>query len=78
MPRSYVSREQYKQDTIGAWVIGMLKKEHLTFADLGEALGVTKQAACYKAHNNSFSYLDMVRIFDLFESPNEEVLQVMR
>ena len=78
MPKSFVSREQYKEENIGAWVSGKLFKERKTFADLGAVLGITRQAACYKAHNNSFSYLDMVRIFDFFKSPDEEVLQVMR
>lgn len=78
MPRVYLTQEQYKQENIGAWVVGQLFAERKTFADLGEVLGITRQAACYKAHNNSFSYLDMVRIFNFFGSPDEEILQVMR
>jgi len=78
MPKVYLTREQYKQENIGAWVVGKLFAERKTFADLGEALGLTRQAACYKAHNNSFSYLDMVRIFDFFKTPDEEILDVMR
>ena len=78
MPRSFVSREQYKKDTIGAWVRGMLFRQRKTFSDLAEVLGITRQAACYKAHHNSFSYLDMVQMFDFFECPDEEILEVMR
>lgn len=78
MPRSFVSREQYKQDTIGSWVWGMAHRQRKTFSDLAEVLGCTKQAIGYKIHHNSFSYLDMVRIFDYLESPDEEILQVMK
>ena len=78
MPKVYLTKEQYKQERIGAWVSGMLYKERKTFADLGEVLGISRQAACYKARHNSFSYLDMVRIFEFFGSPDEEILQVMR
>lgn len=78
MPKVYLTKEQRKQENIGAWVVGELFKERKTFADLGEVLGITRQAACYKAHNNSFSYLDMVRIFDMFQTPDEEIVSVMR
>lgn len=77
MPRVFISREQYKKDNIGAWVSGKLFKEGKSFTDLAEVLGVTRQDAWYKARHNSFSYLDMVLIFNFLKSPDEEVLEVM-
>lgn len=78
MPKVYLTKEDRIKSKIGAWVVGQLYKEHKTFADLGEILGITRQAACYKARNNSFSYLDMVLIFENLGTPDNEIAYVMK
>ena len=78
MPNVYLTREDQLKSKIGKWVSGMLFAERKTFADLGKVLGVSRQDAWYKARNNSFSYLDMVLIFEYFETPDDEIADVMK
>ena len=78
MPKVYLTKEDRIKSKVGAWVAGQLYKEHKSFTDLGEILGVTRQAARYKARNNAFSYVDMVLIFENLGTPDADIAYVMK
>lgn len=78
MPRSFVNRQQYKEDSIGGWVVGQLFKKNLKKSSLAERLDITLHGLAWKLHNNSFNYSDLLVIFDFLDSSDEEILQVMK
>lgn len=78
MPKVCINKKQYKEESIGSWVVSQLFKKRLKRQLLADALDITRQALHWKLHNNSFSYSDMLTIFEFFESTDDEILQVMK
>lgn len=78
MPRIIQNRKKYKTNDIGAWVRGQLYKEGKSFAELGEALDMSEQAVSYKLKHNSFSYADLLTVFEFLGSSDDEILYLMR
>jgi predicted transcriptional regulator len=78
MPKVIINKLQYKTHNIGPWVVMWLRRKQKRMSDLGEELGISQQAVSYKIKTNSFSYGDMLVIFDYLEVPDEEILQVMK
>ena len=78
MPRSCINKLQYKQESIGGWVVSQLFKKKLKKSALAEALDITRGGLLWKLRNNSFDYPDLLVIFDFLGSTEEEIVQVMR
>ena len=78
MPRSCINKKQYKVSDIGSWIVSRLFKERKRYEDLAEALDITRQAVYYKIHHNSFTYGDLLTIFEFFNTSDDEILQLMR
>lgn len=78
MPKVCINRKQYKANDIGAWVRGKLFKERKSLAELGNALDMSQQAVSYKLKHNSFSYADLLTVFQFLGSSDEEILYVMK
>jgi len=78
MPRVCINKKQYKQETIGSWVVGQLFKRKLKKTALANALDITRQGLDWKLHNNTVTYADLLTIFDFFGSTDDEILQVMK
>lgn len=78
MPKVCVNKHQYKQESLGGWIVSQLFKKRLKRKDLADELDITRQGLNWKLHNNSFDYGDLLLIFKFFGSSDEEVLYVMR
>ena len=78
MPRVCINKKQYKTDSIGGWIVSQLFTRKMKRTKLAEQLDITRQALNWKLHHNSFSYGDLLTIFEFFGSTDEEILQVMR
>lgn len=78
MPRVCINQHQYKQESLGGWVVGQLFKKRLKKKALADELDITRQGLDWKLHNNSFDYGDLLLIFKFFGSTDDEVLYVMR
>lgn len=78
MPRITELNKQYKVSDIGSWVYGQLKKSNKTQKDLAIALDTTQQAVSKKIKSNSFSYSDLLTIFEFLETPDFEILRLMK
>ena len=46
--------------------------------DLADEMLITQPALSYKIKHNSFSYADMLTIFDYLNVPDSEIIYVMR
>lgn len=78
MPRVAINKKKYKVNDIGGWVSGKLFKEGKSQTDLAKELDTTQQAISYKINNNTFTYGDLLTIFEFFDVEDEELLYVMR
>ena len=78
MPRVCINKKQYKQESIGSWIVGQLFKKKLKKMDLADELDITRQGLDWKLHNNSFDYGDLLTIFEFLESSEDDILFVMK
>ena len=78
MPRVQINKKKYKVKGIGGWVTEQLFKERKSQTALSEALDTTQQAVSYKIRHNTFSYGDLLTLFEFFNTSYEEILYVMR
>ena len=78
MPKVIINKHDFMSRDIGNKVVMWLRRSGRTIKDLAPELGVTAQGAAYKVRTSTFTYADMLTIFDYLEVPDEEVLQAMR
>ena len=78
MPRSIINKKQYRVSDIGNWVVKWLNQAKKREQDLADELCITQPALSYKIKHNSFSYADMLTVFDFLDVVDEEILFVMR
>lgn len=78
MPKVIINKLEYITHSIGPWVVMWLRREKKTMSDLACELGISQQGVSYKIKTNSFSYGDMLVIFDYLNVPDNEILQVMK
>jgi len=77
MPKVCINKHHYKVNSIGSWVDGQLFKKRLEKKDLADALDITRQGLDWKLRNNSFTYSDLLTIFEFLGSSEEDILFVM-
>ena len=78
MPKVIINKHEYKKQNIGSWIYMWVRRSGKHLKDLAPELGVSQQGVSFKIKNNTFSYSDMLTIFDYLEVPDEEILQVMK
>lgn len=78
MPRIREFKSRYMVNDIGAWVAGKLMRLKITQKTAAGELGITQQALSFKIHNNSFTYEDLIKLFKVFETEDEEILRLMK
>lgn len=92
MARVVLSPEQkmsYKLKDFKGWVVKEMKINGITQSDLGKVLGVsqvrvsqmlkiTDPKSNSRVDQDPFSYGDLLVMFDMFGTPDEEILRLMR
>ena len=78
MPRVAINKKKYKVNDLSGWIVSQLFKRKLKRQALADALDITRQALHWKLHHNSFTYGDLLTIFEFFGSSDEEILYVMK
>lgn len=77
MPRVCINRKQYKEQSIGSWIVGQLFKKKLKRKDLAAELFISVQGLNWKLNNNSFDYGDLLTVFDFLGTSDEEKASIM-
>ncbi len=77
MPRAYLSRKDRLINNIGAWVDGQIRK-YSSRKEVAEELDITVQALSYKILHNTFTYGDLITIFDVLGTPEDEILELLK
>ena len=62
-------------DDIGIIISGLMKKKRISPREMGEVLGISRQAMNYKLEHNSFSYKDIIIIFHELELSADQILK---
>ena len=78
MAKSIINKKEYKVQNIGGYVLMWLHRQHKYIRELASELGISQQGLSYKISNNTFSYADLLTIFDYLAVPEEEILMVMK
>lgn len=79
MPRCYLgNRREYIQKDFSRYVIGELRLQGISEAELGNELGITQQAVSQKIKKHKFTYSDVLGIFKLFDADDETILRFMK
>ena len=78
MPRIAELKPNYMANDIGLIIAGYMKKKRISPKQLGEVLGISRQAINYKLDNNSFTYKDIIIIFHELELSSEDILRLVQ
>lgn len=78
MPRIAELKPDYMAKDIGIVISGLMKRKKITPKQMGEHLGISRQAMNYKIDNNSFSYKDIIIIFHELELTSEDILRYVQ
>lgn len=76
MPRVYLSDTDRLCANIGSWVKGHTSCKQRR--EIAEEIGKTPQTVWVKCRRNTFTYRDMVTIFDVLKTPDEDILDLFR
>ena len=77
MPKVIINRHEYMSKSIGCRVAMWLRMAGKTMKDLAPELGVSPQGVSFKIKSNTFTYSDLLTIFDYLDVPEDEILSVM-
>lgn len=77
MPRVSIKKKDYKKTDLTKYIVGEMRVQGVTQRDLAERLGLTQPAIIYKFNNNSFSYGDLLEIFDLLNTTDEQKVKLL-
>lgn len=77
MPRVALSKIQYKPKDFVKWLAGEMRVKKIYQKDIARWLGVSRQAVVRKMRDYTFSYLDMLTIFDELGTDKETQSKVM-
>lgn len=77
MPRVRLSRIQNKPKDFCRWLAGEMQVKQIRQQDIAEWLGVSQMAISKKLKNYSFTYTDMLTIFDELKTEKEEQIKIL-
>lgn len=90
MPRVDIKQKEYKLKDFKGWVKKQMHLNHKTQKDIGDALGLSQSKVsnmlkipndkkkCERIDPDPFSYGQILELFRLFDTPDEERLQLLR
>lgn len=77
MPRVSINKIKYKRSDFVRWLAGEMIIRHVSQKEIAGWLGISQSCVSQKMQLCSFSYTDMLTIFDGLETPKEEQAKVM-
>lgn len=78
MPRVNLLKDKYMSEDIGSWIVGQMYRQKLKQKDLADALGTSQSNVCKKLMNNRFEYRDLLIIFRLLRTSDDEIIRIMK
>lgn len=78
MPKVSLDPVADKQTIIHGYIIGAMKKQNITYEQMGAELGVTQQGFSYKLAHSSLTLEDILRIFERLKPDDTTIARLMR
>lgn len=78
MPRIRQSKEKYMRADTSALIRRKMYESGITQNDIGNIIGRTQSNVSARISQMSFSYSELVKIFDKLDFTDEEVLKCMK
>lgn len=78
MPRVAELKHQYMKNDIGKFINGYRVFRNMTQGELADMVDMSQQNLSRKIRNNSFTYVDLIRIFKALKLSDEDILKVMK
>lgn len=85
MPRVAIKKRDYKLKDLKSWICGQMHAHGLKQKDVARRLGMTQQAFSARIkvaqkgkETDPFSYGDLLTLFELFETTDEEKLHLLK
>ena len=78
MPKVSLDPIADRQTIIHGSIIGAMKKEKITYEEMGAELGITHQGFSYKLAHSSFTLEDILRIFERLRTDDATIARLMR
>ena len=89
MPRVAIKKKDYKVLDLKGWIQGQMKIHGINQAQVGDALGISQPQVSYllkipqKEKDRTlnrmdvFTYGDLLTLFELFDTPDEEIVRLL-
>lgn len=78
MPRVYITKQQKLNNRLVMLIYGTMKIKRVTQTQMAKQLGISQQAFAKKLKNCQFTFADITTIFEVLDTPDEDILSVMR
>lgn len=78
MPRITSKRKQYKISDLSEYIVGKMYSQDIRQSALAEKLEISQPQLSYKLKNSSFTYGDLLTIFEFFGTNDGEILRLMK
>lgn len=78
MPRVTIKRKEYKASDLSKWIVGKMYELNLTQTDLAGYIGISQPAFCNRLRTASFSYRQLLTLFEKLHATDEEIVKMMK
>ena len=78
MPKSYITIQEKMNNELAMLIYGSMKVNGISQRKLAAEMGISQPGVCDKLKRKSFTYEDLVTIFDVCGISDEQILRVMR
>lgn len=78
MPRVAIKKKEYMTSDFVKWLVGEMRARNLKQKDMGAILGIKQNAFSKRLESGFFTYKDLITIFKKFETPEEEIVRLMK
>lgn len=77
MPKVSLNKIKYKKSDFVRWLAGEMKIKHIRQKEIASWLGVSQYAVSQKMRDCSFSFTDMLMIFQEMETDKETQIKLL-
>lgn len=78
MPRVYLTKQEQMNNRLVAMIYGTMKVKRISQKKMADEMGISQPAFGKKLKKAQFTFADLVTVFKVLETPDNEILSVFR
>jgi len=78
MPRISIKKKDYKKTDLTGYIMREMYVQNISQIEMATHLGITQPTLSYRFKHNSFSYGDLLTIFQVLGTPDEVIVKLMK